>query len=119
MNKKFFIKNKENLRVTPQGGPPKRGGPKQVPRSHPLKHTTVHGTYLSVPFPSHSSLCLSHPMGRFPWDSHRNDITMDKPGNRPSLNLPAGSAPVTGQIQGGIGRSPFKICESNFIHHNF
>jgi len=22
----------------------------------------VHGTYLSVPFPSHSNLCLSHPM---------------------------------------------------------
>ena len=21
----------------------------------------------------------SHPMGRFPWDSHRNDILMDKP----------------------------------------
>ena len=21
----------------------------------------------------------SHPMGRFPWDSHRNDIPMDKP----------------------------------------
>jgi len=21
----------------------------------------------------------SHPMGRFPWDSHRNDIHMDKP----------------------------------------
>jgi len=34
---------------------------------------------LSVPFPSHSNLCLSHPMGRFPWDSHRNDIPMDKP----------------------------------------
>jgi len=26
--------------VTPQGGPPKRGGPRQVPRSPPLKHTT-------------------------------------------------------------------------------
>jgi len=39
----------------------------------------VHGTYLSVPFPSHSNLCLSHPMGRLPWDSHRNDIPMDKP----------------------------------------
>jgi len=23
----------------------------------------------------------SHPMGPFPWDSHRNDIPMDKPGN--------------------------------------
>jgi len=42
----------------------------------------VHGTYLSVLFPSHSNLCLSHPMGRFPWDSHRNPIHMDKPGNR-------------------------------------
>jgi len=39
----------------------------------------VHGTYLSVPFPSYSNLCLSHPMGRFPWDSHRNDIPMDNP----------------------------------------
>jgi len=28
------------MRVTPQGGPPKRGGPRQVPRSPPLKHTT-------------------------------------------------------------------------------
>ena len=26
--------------VTPQGGPPKRGGPRKVPRSPPLKHTT-------------------------------------------------------------------------------
>jgi len=25
----------------------------------------------------------SHPMGRFPWDSHRNDIPMDKPANFP------------------------------------
>jgi len=24
---------------------------------------------------------LSRPMGRFPWDSHRNDIPMDKPAN--------------------------------------
>jgi len=45
------------------------------------KPRVVHGTYLSVPFPSHSNLCLSHPMGRFPWDSHRNDIPMDKPEN--------------------------------------
>ena len=36
------------------------------------------GLSLSVPFPSHSNLCLSHPMGRFPWDSHTNDIPMDK-----------------------------------------
>ena len=42
-------------------------------------HRVVHGTYLSVPFPSHSNLCLSHPMGRFPWNSHRNDIPIDKP----------------------------------------
>ena len=34
------------------------------------KPRVVHGTYSSVPFPSHSNLCLSHPMGRFPWDSH-------------------------------------------------
>jgi len=49
----------------------------------------VHGTYSSVPFPSHSNLCLSHPMGRFPWDSHRNDIPMDKP-----VHLSCGSEPV-------------------------
>jgi len=24
---------------------------------------------------------ISHPMGRLPWDSHRNDIPIDKPGN--------------------------------------
>ena len=24
-------------------------------------------------------MTLSHPMGCFPWDSHRNDIPMDKP----------------------------------------
>jgi len=29
------------MRVTPQGGGAKRGGPRQVPRSPPLKHTTV------------------------------------------------------------------------------
>jgi len=28
------------MRVIPQGRPPKRGGPRQVPRSPPLKHTT-------------------------------------------------------------------------------
>ena len=28
------------MRIIPQGGPPKRGGPRQVPRSPPLKHTT-------------------------------------------------------------------------------
>ena len=32
-----------------------------------------------IPIPSQSNLCLSHPMGRFPWDSHRNAIPMDKP----------------------------------------
>jgi len=26
--------------VTPQGGAPKKGGPRQVPRWPPLKHTT-------------------------------------------------------------------------------
>jgi len=37
----------------------------------------VHGAYLSVPFPSHSNLCLSCPI---PWDvSHGNDTPMDKP----------------------------------------
>ena len=28
------------MRVIPQGGPPKRGGPRQMPRSPPLKNTT-------------------------------------------------------------------------------
>jgi len=28
--------------VTPQGGAPKKGVPRQVPRSPPFKHTTVH-----------------------------------------------------------------------------
>jgi len=30
------------MRVTPQGGAPKKGGPKQVLRSSSLKHTTAH-----------------------------------------------------------------------------
>jgi len=34
--------------VTSQGGPPKRGGPRQVPRSPPLKHTTVHHPPVSL-----------------------------------------------------------------------
>jgi len=34
----------------------------------------VHGTYLSVPFPSHIHLCLSHPMG-FPL--HYYNINME------------------------------------------
>jgi len=51
------------------------------------KPTVVHGTYLSVPFPSHSNLCLSHPMGRFPRDSHRNDIPMDKLGYPDNCHL--------------------------------
>jgi len=29
------------MHVTLQEGPPKRGGPRQVPRSPPLKHSTV------------------------------------------------------------------------------
>jgi len=28
------------MHVRPQGGAPKKGGPRQVPRSPPLKHTT-------------------------------------------------------------------------------
>jgi len=28
------------MRVKPEGGPPKRGGPRQVPRLPPFKHTT-------------------------------------------------------------------------------
>jgi len=47
-------------------------------------HRVVHGTYLSVPFPSHpigmhACPIPSHPMGRFSLDSHRNDIPRDKP----------------------------------------
>jgi len=30
------------MRVTPEGGPPKKGGSSQVPRSPPLKHTTAY-----------------------------------------------------------------------------
>jgi len=30
------------MRVTPKRGAPRKGGPRQVPRSPPLKHTTVH-----------------------------------------------------------------------------
>ena len=33
----------------------------------------VHGTYLSVPFPSHSNLCLSHPV-RFPLHYYNIDM---------------------------------------------
>jgi len=29
------------MHVTPQGGAPEIGGPRQVPRSPPLKHTTA------------------------------------------------------------------------------
>jgi len=32
------------MRVIPQGGAPKKGGPRQVPRSPPLKHTTGNNT---------------------------------------------------------------------------
>jgi len=35
------------MRVTPQRGPPKKGGPRQVPRSPPLKHTTGDSYYLA------------------------------------------------------------------------
>jgi len=31
------------MHVIPQGGAPKKGGPRQVPRSPPLKHTTANG----------------------------------------------------------------------------
>ena len=39
------------------------------------KPRVVHGTYLSVPIPPHSNLCLSHPIpwGCFPWDSHSHE----------------------------------------------
>jgi len=30
------------MRVIPQGGTPKREGPRQVPRTPPLKHTTAY-----------------------------------------------------------------------------
>ena len=42
-----------------------------------LIRRVVHGTYLSVPFPSHSNFCLSHPI---PWDvSHGIPIGMTFP----------------------------------------
>ena len=41
MNKKFFIKNKENLRAGYLKRCPTKGGPRQVPRSPSLKHTTA------------------------------------------------------------------------------
>jgi len=34
------------MRVIPQGGAPKRVGTRQVTRSPPLKHTTVHDAQL-------------------------------------------------------------------------
>jgi len=39
--------------------------------------------YLSHSHPIAIYACpiSSHPMGHFPWDSHRNDIPMDKPVN--------------------------------------
>jgi len=39
--------------------------------------------YLSHSHPIAIYACpiSSHPMGRFTWDSHRNDIPMDKPGS--------------------------------------
>jgi len=44
--------------VIPQGGPPKRGGLTQVPRSPPLKHTTdygqLHWASISSMFDAHS-----------------------------------------------------------------
>ena len=36
------------MRVTPQGGPPKRRGPRQVPRSPPLKHTTGYSSNCKI-----------------------------------------------------------------------
>jgi len=36
------------MRVIPQGGDPKKGGPRQVPRSPPLKHTTASPTLFKV-----------------------------------------------------------------------
>jgi len=40
----------------------------------------------------------SHPMGRFPWDSHRNDIPMDKPGNRGAQQKISVSSKVSKRI---------------------
>jgi len=78
-------------------------------------HRVVHGTYLSVPFPFHSNLCLSHPVGRFPWDSHRNDIPMDNPGLSVCRILllqrkskPGHTKPSTGQR---VGHSCFRSFE--------
>ena len=39
-NNKFFTKKGKFFRTTSQGGPKKRGDPRQVPRLPPLKHTT-------------------------------------------------------------------------------
>jgi len=43
--------------------------------------------YLSHSHPTAIYACpiSSQPMGRFPWDSHRNDIPMDKPAYNPTL----------------------------------
>jgi len=35
------------MRVTRDGGTPKKGGPRQVPRSPPLKHTTDCSTFIA------------------------------------------------------------------------
>jgi len=36
------------MRITPQGGPPKRRGQRQVPRSPPLKHTTGYSSNCKI-----------------------------------------------------------------------
>jgi len=36
----FSPKIRKFMHVIPQGGDPKKGGPRQVPRSPPLEHTT-------------------------------------------------------------------------------
>jgi len=56
------------MRVTPQGGPPK-GGPRQVPRSPPLKHTTGCDVVMELPYSVHLpsievGLCYLRKWGR-------------------------------------------------------
>jgi len=55
------------MRVIPQGGDPKKGGPRQVPRSPPLKQTTAQTPSLAYAL---DDLCLQ---------ASRNKTTLKKP----------------------------------------
>jgi len=44
VNNTFFTKITKIYTRNTSGGAPKRGSPRKVPRSPPLKHTTVYGT---------------------------------------------------------------------------